>query len=335
MATMLHADSLVQDAQRHFGRFDSTPIANPYDAFTGARRAYEWFRTKEWVGFTLMHPDMASSMIIQDAKYLATGEFYVFDRHDGGLWQYSANRLGGTPHLPADLLQAKCAFISGGLRFGYAFSTDQVMIAIDIDATATAPAVRGRLNLSVSRASQPLVVSAMLPGGLMYTNKIIYPASGVITCGDKRYVFEPDRDFAILDEHKSHLPYRTEWTWGTFAMPVPGGIAGANMGTRPSLPDQEEESCIWTPAAVEPLSNIVFTQLTDDEMSAWHIQSQDGRVDVTFTPEGHKDANQNLVVAEIHYSQWFGHYDGLLHGANETWHVDHVPGVCEHMLARL
>jgi len=335
MATMVEADHLVDDNVRHFGRFYDTPTANPYDAFSGPRRAYEWFRTKEWAGFTLIHPEIAASMIIQDAKYLATGELYVFERASAELSQHAANRRGGL-RLPSDLLHAKVTYSAGGFRLGYAFGDDEVSIAIDIDATHLAPAVRGRLSLDVRHASRPLVVSALLPGGAMYTNKIIYPASGTISCGGRPYVFDPTRDFAILDEHKSHLPYRTEWTWGTFAMAVPGGIAGANMGLRESAPGHEEESCIWTPAGVEPLSDLTFTQLaTDDPLSRWQIRSLDGRVDVAFTPEGHKDDNLNLAVAKLDYSQWFGHYDGLLRGADQTWRLDHVPGVCEHMLARL
>ena len=333
---MLEAARLVEDGQRNFGRFTQTPLANPYDAKATLQRPYERFRTKEWVGFTLIHPEMASSMIIQDAKYLGTSEFYAFDRSSGQLFQYASNRVARPLRLPADLLHSTCAFVSSKFGLGYAFDDDKVLIVINIDATATAPAVKGRLLLDARHASPPLVVSAKMPGGSMYTNKLIYPASGVIVVGEQRYAFDPERDFAILDEHKSHLPYRTQWTWGTFAMPVAGGIAGANLAIRPHIDGQEEESCIWTPLAAEPLSDLTFTQVSPgDDMSDWLISSADERVDVKFTPDGHKDVHQNFVVAKIDYNQWFGHYDGTLRGANDTWTLEGVPGVCEHMDARL
>ena len=333
---MLDAARLVEGGQRHFGRFARTPVANPFDAAPAPARPFEQFRTKEWVGFTLIHPDIASSMIIQDAKYLATSEFYVFHRHTEELFQYAANRLARPLHLPSDLLHSTCAFVSSSYGLGYAFEADKVLIVVNIDATPTAPAVKGRLVLDAAHASPPLVVSARMPCGLMYTNKLIYPVSGVLVCGDRRYAFDSSRDFAILDEHKSHLPYRTKWTWGTFALPVPGGVAGANLCVRPALDGQEEECCIWTPQAAEPLSDVSFTQLREgDDMSAWAIRSADGRVDVTFTPQGHKGVHQNFWLAKIDYTQWFGHYSGTLRGAHETWQVKDVPGVCEHMDARL
>ena len=359
---MIDSPKLVEDGRRLFGRFARTPIANLGDERRHASwrdvptpawlaglvggplalfadeypvRAYQWFRTKEWVGFTLTHPELFGSMIIQDAKYLASSELYVYDRGSAELVQHAANRMGGSLRLPADLLHSACAFDAPGYRLGYAFDADEVVVAIDIDETPSTPGVHGRLDLDVRRASAPLAVSARLPGGSLYTNKIVYPASGVITCGDRRYLFDPDRDFATLDEHKSHLPYRTSWTWGTFAMNVSDGIVGANFATRPSVPGQEEESCVWAPAAAEPLSDVTFTPLRDGDDAPWQIRSADGRLDVVFTPEGSKRVDQNLVVARIDYVQRFGRYDGTLTAAGVAYPVQGVHGVCERMDARL
>lgn len=332
---MLHSDAVVEDGQRHFGRFETTPLANPTQQYDGAARAWEWFRTKEWAGFTLSHPELFCSMIIQEAKYLASSELYVFDCASQELVQHSANRMGGSLRLPADLLHSACAFTSPRYRLGYDFGDDEVIVAIDIDATPDAPAVRGRLHLDVRHASHPLVVSSKLPGGSMYTNKIVYPASGRIYCGSRAYTFHPSRDFAILDEHKSHLPYRTRWTWGTFVFPVDGGIAGANFASRESAPGQEEESCLWTPQAAEPLSDIAFERHGDDDRSPWTMRSADGRLDVTFTPQGSKGVDQQLVVAEIHYRQWFGTYEGTLRGQDREWQIHGVHGACEQMDARM
>jgi len=326
--------SLVEHGQRYLGRFEATPLANPLDQFRGPRRAYERFRTKEWVGFTLVHRDMAGSMIIQDAKYMVTGELYVYDRADDVLAQYAANKFLASGKLPANLLQNRCTFTAGAFGLGYDFSDDEVVVAINIAGASENPGVKGRLTLDARHASSPLVVSALLPGGNLYTNKIVYPADGEIVCGDRRYTFDPSHDFAILDEHKSHLPYRTDWTWGTFAMMADGHIVGANLATRPSLEGQEEESCIWTPEGTRALTDVSFTQ-TGDDMSVWHITSADGRIDVTFTPQGHKDHKMNLGILALQYAQWFGHYNGTMRDGDQEWKLENVPGVCERMHARL
>ncbi|MDR1236882.1 MAG: DUF2804 domain-containing protein [Propionibacteriaceae bacterium] len=329
---MLTAASVVDNGQRHWGRFLRTPSnANPAAAFPGLKGAFESFRTKEWVGFTITHREFFSSMIVQDAKYLLSSEWYLSDIASQSLAQHAANLLAGSVRLPADILHSQVNFAAKGYHIHYGFSEQQVVITIDLAQTKTAPAVHGKILLDAAKAAPPLVVSTRLPKGSMYTNKIIFPASGAISVGNRASVFDPSQDFAILDEHKSHLPYRTTWTWGTFALPVEGGYAGANFAIRPALPGQEEESCIWTPDAAEPLANVHFTQLRDDPRSDWSIESTDGRLDVLFSPLGHKGVDQQLVLAEIHYLQMYGQYSGILRGENGTWEFKEVHGVCEKM----
>ncbi|MDR1212993.1 MAG: DUF2804 domain-containing protein [Propionibacteriaceae bacterium] len=329
---MLTADSVVEQGQRHWGRFLRTPTnANPAAAHSGLRGAFESFRTKEWAGFTITHREFFSSMIIQDAKYLLSSEWYLYDIADRSLAQHAANRRAGALRLPADLMHARVDFAAAGYRLRYDFQAERIVIRIDFAGSPTAPAVQGEIALDQTQASPPLVVSTRLPRGSMYTNKIIFPASGSITVGDRRYEFDPAQDFAILDEHKSHLPYLTSWTWGTFALPVSGGYAGANFAVRPSKPGQEEESCLWTPSAAEPLANVRFTRLGDQPTSDWSIVSADGRLDVVFSPLGHKGVDRQLVLAEIHYLQMYGLYSGRLRGQHDVWEFQDVHGVCEKM----
>ncbi|MDR0592410.1 MAG: DUF2804 domain-containing protein [Bifidobacteriaceae bacterium] len=336
---MIDADSLVVLHRRHFGRFAATPLANPLDAYPAHRRAWANFRTKEWAGFTLVHPDLFGSMILQDAKYLASSEIYVYDRASGELAQRAANAPGGSLRLPAKLADAAVALHQRGYRLAYNFEPGRVRVMVRIDPAGATPGINANLVLDAAKASPPLVVSARLPGGRdasLYTNKIVYPAAGAIEVGGRRYEFDPARDCAILDEHKSRLPYRTEWTWGTFAMPAPGGgFFGANFAARPQFDDQEEESCLWTPAAAEPLARISFEPSAGDDLSPWTVRSADGRLDVTFTPEGAKGVSHQLGLASIDYQQRFGSYSGSLRAADAVHSFEGVHGVLEHMKARL
>jgi hypothetical protein len=343
----MQPDHLVEGGRRHEGRFAARPTdVNPLDAYTGPRRAWRRLRLKEWVGFTLMHPDIYCSMIIQDAHYIASSEIYAYDRAAGVLHQHAANAGGGSPQLPARLYGGHCAFSKGGhsLRYDFDQPTGSHRIAIDIAATATAPAFSGELILNGTRASAPLSVSAGLAGGAMYTNKVIYPAGGVLRVGDREVVFDPARDLAILDEHRSFLPYRTSWVWGTFATQTPAGIVGANFAHRTQQPGTQEESCLWTPSRnaaaatpgrAEPLADITFTPASDDPKAGWHIASADGRLDVTFEPEGRKDVKLQLGLFAMDYYQAFGRYRGVVRGADGTHEISGVHGVCETMKARL
>ncbi len=332
---------LVEGGRRHEGRFTARPAdVNPLDASRGPCRSWRRLRLKEWVGFTIMHPGLAASMIIQDAHYLASSEIYAHSRPGGQLFQHAANAAGGSPQLPARLYGGRCRFSGKGYRIEYDFGQPGAshVIRVDIAATRRAPAFAGELVLDDSRASAPLSVSAALHGGQMYTNKVIFPAQGQLRIGDETVVFQPDRDLVILDEHRSFLPYRSFWVWGTFAQQTPQGIVGANFAHRRQQPGTQEESCLWTPGGggkAEPLAEITFTPASDGPSAPVHVTSADGRLDVTFEPEGRKSVKHQFGVFAIDYFQMYGTYRGVVRGADRPHDISGARGVCETFTARL
>ena len=331
-------DGLVDRGVRRYGRFAARLASvNPLDEFAGLARSLRRLRLKEWIGFTLVHPDWCSSLIMQDAQYLASSEIYTYDRRTGALHQHAAKGKGGSLAMPARLAASHCSFQRRGYRLEYDFAAGAGRHAIrfDIAATAAAAAFQGELELDAGHGSLPLSVSSRLPGGRMYTHKAIFPAEGALRVGDQKIVFDGARDLAIIDEHKSMPPYRTTWLWGTFALHAVAGIAGANFADRPELAGQDEESCLWTPGTCEPLADIEFQRQAGGASAPWHIFSRDGRLDVTFEPEGRKQVRHQLGVFAIDYFQLLGRYRGTLRGADRSHEVEDAHGVCESMRARL
>jgi hypothetical protein len=336
---MREVAQLVSGGTRTYGRFAARPaLVNPLDESSRVPRALRRLRLKEWIGFTLVHPELYSSLIIQDANFLASSEIYAYDRSTKRLHQHAANARGGSLAMPEALLGSRPVFDKPGYRVAYTFADDgkRARIQADIAATAQAPAIAADLTLHGDRASAPLSVSSRIPGGKLYTHKAVFPAEGTYRIGDTTTTFDPERDAAIIDEHKSFFPYRTNWLWGTFAS-VAGGIGvGANFAARPGVHGAEEESCVWTPTACEPLSGITFSPPAADPAGPWQVTSADGRLDVTFTPEGRKDVKVQLGLFALDYYQLFGSYQGTLRSLDGTaYPVDGVHGVCESFRARL
>lgn len=330
--------SLVLEGTRTFGRFAARPaVVNPLDEFGDLERRARRLRLKEWIGFTLLHPDLYSSLVIQDAQYVASSEIYAFSPRAGELHEHASTAPGGSVGLPQGLFGSECVYSRRGYEIAYVFGGEDGthQILINIAASKRSPGFQGELTLHGAGASPPLSVSSRLPGGRMYTHKAMFPVSGTLRIGTTDFSFDPARDLAILDEHKSFLPRHTRWLWGTFGRLAIDGTVGANFVSRPELPGEPEESCIWTPEAAEELSNVSFAPASADPAAPWHIWSADGRLDVTFVPQGRKQVKHQLVVAAIDYFQLFGRYTGELRGAQRTYSLRDVHGVCECMLARL
>lgn len=330
-------ESLVTAGERAWGRFTTRPRnANPLDAYAGARRAWQGLRLKDWLGWTLMHPEISSSMIIQDSHYLASSEIYVRDARTGALTQHSRNARGGSARLPGVLYPSAPSLHAAGYAIDYTFgeADGEHRIRVDIAATKSEAALAYDLTLDARRASAPLSVSSPLPGepgAAMYTHKLVLPVSGTVRVGDHVYEVDASRDLIILDEHHTFLPYRTSWMWGTFAEQQADGIVGANLCERPVVPGSEDESCLWLPGRVEPLSEVSFTASSSDPLAPWQVRSADGRVDLTFTADGRKDVRHQLILIAIDYWQLYGTWSGTV-GDHA---VEGVRGVLESMRARL
>ncbi len=346
-------DALVSDGIRQYGRLDTRPrLVNPLDEYAGRTRRLWSLRLKEWIGFTLIHPELYSSLIIQDAHYLASSEIYAYDTHSGLLHQHSASALRAGRLLGPELFGSICEFgePGSGYHVRYEFDAEHGTHRVSFEIAARrgrSAALTDELTLHGELASPPLSVSSHLPGtrplgGLgsgsgpaLYTHKRLYPASGQVRVADREIVFDAERDLAIIDEHKSLLPYRTRWLWGTFARIGLDGPIGANFVSRPELEGEPEESCIWTASTAEPLTGVHFAPESADPLSAWRICSDDGRLEVRFEPDGRKDVRRQLVLAAIDYFQLFGRYSGTLRGAERDYSFKDVHGVCESMQARL
>lgn len=331
-------ERLVQDGVRSSGRFARRPrVVNPLDEVGPLRRKWRTLRLKEWVGFTLVHPELWSSMIVQDAHYLASSELYVHDRASGRLHQHSVNARGGSPGFSPELFGTRCGVRTRAYPLDYEFAerAGTHRIRFDIAASATEPAMSGELDLDGGAASPALSVSAPLPGGAMYTHKAIYPVRGWMRVGQREYEFDGERDLAILDEHRSLLPYRTGWLWGTFASRTADGLVGANFADRATVLGSEEESCLWTPDAAEELSDVTFRRESEEPLAPWSIRSADDRLRVRFEPAGRKVVAHQLGLFAIDYVQYYGTYSGVVRGARGSYEIEGAHGVCESMRARL
>lgn len=171
-------------------------------------------------------------------------------------------------------------------------------------------------------------------GGALFTHKASFLVDGALRIGDDQVRFDPSRDIANLDEHKSFFPYRTHRRWGTFAMHTAEGLVGANFADHAMAPGEAEESCVWTPGACEPLAGVRFAKSDADPFAPWRASTSDGRLDVTFHPEARKNERHRFGVADLDYFQLCGRFTGSLEGGGRRYAIEDVYGVCERMRAR-
>ncbi|HPO15445.1 MAG TPA: DUF2804 domain-containing protein [Candidatus Hydrogenedentes bacterium] len=296
-------------------------------------------RLKEWIGFGISHPEWHITTFLLDAKITASALFQAFHRGTNDSVKHVQARIGGTWRLPETMWNGRCEFTKSGFRIAchHHLEAGAHHITVEAAATRNMPAVEADITLTedMSRVP-PLVVS--LPVGernSLYTHKALMPASGTLRIGADEITLDPARDIAILDEHRSFLPYRTTWRWCTFAgYDTQGRLVGLNFGDHDYIPDPDHwtENCIW---AGNTLSMLGAGELVYDRtgpMKPWHIHDRQGRVDVRFFPEAKKSERHNLVLLRMNYFQCHGHFEGVvIDAAGEKIPVDGFYGVAEMM----
>ena len=75
--------------------------------------------------------------------------------------------------------------------------------------------------------------------------------------------------------------------------------------------------------------------MAKDPTAPVHVTSADGRLDVVFEPEGRKTVKHQFGLFAIDYFQMYGHYRGVVRGADGAHEISGAHGVCETFKARL
>jgi hypothetical protein len=171
----------------------------------------------------------------------------------------------------------------------------------------------------------------------MYSHKCPGPVGGDLRVDGQRYQLIPDRDLAILDEHKAYYPYQTAWTWATAAgYDARSRLIGFNL-THNMVQDDEtyNENGMWLGNEFHPLSAVRFSFKPDQLLEPWTMETTDGRCALKFVPHGKRSGL--VVVGPIlsDYHQVYGTFSGRLedeHG--ETHALSDLFGVTEQHAAK-
>ncbi len=295
------------------------------------------FRLKEWQHFGIICKDYFFGFALIDAKLMGVSWFYLFDRNRNTLVQHNRNTTATNVTLSSDLWNNQCSFSAGSYNIGVHNYLESHCheIEIDIGATRKLPSVSGHLTIHQDPAEvQPLisVIPVVHPTRPFYSHKVPCPVEGTITFDQTTVTLNRETDLAILDIHKVFYPYRTWWNWATFAgHDREGNLLAANL-TQNIIDDEkyENENTIWYKNTLSLLGGSRF-EVPKNYTDPWEIRTTDGRVELTFTPQGERKEKINLLVFVSEYHQPFGLFNGTMVDDSGRQHeVKDLFGVTEH-----
>ena len=155
-----------------------------------------------------------------------------------------------------------------------------------------------------------------------YNQKIVgMRAIGSFTIGDEGHIFEEGSSFGLLDWGRGVWTRDNTWFWSA-AQGVQGShLVGFNLGYGFGDTSSASENMLFVDGVAHKLGRVDFGIPVAREgarevgkrfalMSPWHMADDEGRLDLTFTPDVDRSdfVNLKLVVSDQH--QVFGVFDG-------------------------
>ncbi len=302
-------------------------------------RPLSQLRLKQWQHFAIVDPQLLLTSAIVDLGYMGVGWCQVVGRSDGGLDGARVEHHRRSPN--ADIAVARALwdghshYHAPGMRLEVHnhLAVGQHALSIACAASAEGPAIRAELTVlhDLSTVS-PLVV--VLPVGrnrAMYSHKVALPVEGEVWVGDRSYLIDATEALALLDIHKAHYPHHTFWRWSTLGgRDASDRLVGLNLTKNVVKDDRTyHENALFLDGALHLLSPAVLEPQTRDRAGAWRVATEDGEVDLLFTPDGSRSEDLRLGVIQSVFHQHYGTYTGTIRTGGVEVKVDRLAGLLE------
>jgi hypothetical protein len=145
------------------------------------------------------------------------------------------------------------------------------------------------------------------------SRQMALPCTGNLQLNGNHYECADAQSLASMDFGRGVWPLKSYWTRAAFA--APGGIA-ANFGTGWTDHSGLSENTLWFGGQAVHLNNPVSIHAESaDSMAVRQLRSEDGSVQLSFTPFQKHVTNRRFGPLYLNNRQIFGHFNGILRGA--------------------
>lgn len=332
--------ALVSGGDIAFGLFKG-PVRSVNIAQSRPYRGAGRLRLKQWIGFTVDHPHWRFCVFVLEAAGVTAATAYALHRASGRQVKRVRALPAAAAPLARSILDGTTEFRAPDLRINMRHCAGRGFHAISVFAPHAPGSPGLRIDLTLDQNPESVsLLAASLPldrGRTMFTHKAPMAARGAARAAGQPVTFDPVRDTAIMDEHRSFLHGPIRWTWCTCAgFTREGRIAGVNLGDHPAIADQQQwnENCMWLGAALEPLGPAVFSHAPEHPARPWLMGDAHGRARLAFFPDGRLTARHALGNARMDYCQMSGRFRGTIAAqSGEIVPVSDFFGVAETMNA--
>lgn len=278
------------------------------------RPGWLWRRLhhKRWHYVGLGDDAVFIGVAIVDLGWASSAFAYLFDRRSRTLladWSQD-----GLPGLQAGVSDAPLAGANAWFRSPGARLSLRHKAGDRLNLQVATRSLRVEAELDLSHMPQPLLAIGRITGGPAHATQktTALPVLGWASAGGRR--FELDSAWAAVDASNGLLARNTAWRWASAHRPGIGfNLQQGYFGN--------QENLLWLDGQPIALGAARFDFDAAQPLAPWRVHTDDGLLDLVFTPEGARAASKHLGFASSRYVQPIGCFDG---------HVSAGPGCVRH-----
>lgn len=263
-------------------------------------RLWRRLHHKRWHYVGLGNEAVFIGVAIVDVGWAVSAFAYLFDRQTRTLqadWSQDGlpglqAHVGDAPLAGADAWfrgpGARLSLREAGGRLRLQVATRALHVDAELDLTAMAP---------------PLLAIAPIAGGLAHATQktTALPVRGWAEAAGQRFAL--DGAWAAVDASNGLLARDTAWRWASAHGPDVGfNLQQGYLG--------QQENALWLAGQPIALGAAQFEFDATRPLAPWCVRTDDGLLDLVFTPEGARAANKNLGFAASRYVQPVGTFAG-------------------------
>ncbi len=299
--------SVVRQGEPATGRYEGCIDSIDWRALSGPHHRPAWWRLlrrKRWQYVGIGGDEVFIGLAIVDLGWGCTAFAYVFDRRQRRLlaeWsQDGARFMGGVDARPVRGAQAQFRGPGARLSITEADGLLRVLadtrvlsldVALTLDAAAPWLLAVGPVAGGVAHATQKSSALAVHGNAQVGARRI--DLSGAVGC---------------VDSSSGLLAHRTDWRWASaHSASVGFNLQAGYFGA--------QENALWLDGQLLPLGAARFAFDRAQPLAPWRLSTDDGLLDLVFTPEGARHDRRDLGLVASRYVQPVGTFSGMVKAA--------------------
>ena len=306
---------IVSNGSPLFGRYAGRADHIDWSALQGPHARSWWWRHlhhKRWQYVGIGNDEVFVGVAIVDLGWMCTAFAYAFDRVRGEMvanWRQDGlpGWQGGVSDHPVQGARAwfKGPFARLRLEHGASDEDGEAAGGDVLELSVRTRAMKVQVDLSLANAAPFLLGVGPVAGGVAHATQksSALPVSGWLNVRGRR--FDLSNAVACLDSSNGLLARDTDWRWACAHSAEVGfnlqqGYFGVN------------ENALWLDGQLITLGVAHFEFDPKRPMAPWRVSTDDGLLDLVFTPEGARQEDRDVWIASSHYVQPVGTFSGTV-----------------------